>query len=242
MLKTDLHIHTKEDLFDGFISHSAKDLIKFAAKKKFDVLSVTNHDGLFYNSDLVGYAKKKGILLIPGVEFTIEGKHVLVHNIDKKNFDKIIKKPTFDSLVSLKEKIGDQILITAPHPFFPGGNTLGNRLVENIKLFDAIEYSHFYFNMINFNKKASCVAARNKIPLLGTSDAHTLMQMDYTFTNLDCDKNIDSIIGVFKKNKLDKIKLITRPFPKHKIALVLGRMVLDDGFRMIRNIQRNVYK
>jgi len=65
-LKTDLHIHTAEDPRDN-ISYSARDMIDRAGELGFDVLSITNHNVVTYDEDLAAYAKKKGILLIPGI-------------------------------------------------------------------------------------------------------------------------------------------------------------------------------
>ena len=63
-LKVDLHTHTSEDLQDR-ISYNAFQLIDKAALKGFDALAITNHDFVLYNDELVEYAEKKGILLIP---------------------------------------------------------------------------------------------------------------------------------------------------------------------------------
>lgn len=67
MLKTDLHLHTKEDPFDkDHITYSAKALIAHAAELNFDVISITNHNRVTYSKKLKDYAGSKGILLIPG--------------------------------------------------------------------------------------------------------------------------------------------------------------------------------
>ena len=79
MLKADFHIHSNEDKRD-LIAYSAREFIDAAAEKKFDVLALTNHDIFTYSQELSDYAAEKGILLIPGIESTIEGKHVVILN------------------------------------------------------------------------------------------------------------------------------------------------------------------
>ena len=225
MLKTDLHIHTSEDQYDHYIRYDAKAMIRAMAKKGFEVLSVTNHNNIYFNKEIKDYAKKKGVLLIPGVELTLEESHVLVHNVtneDVKNVRKI------KDLWKIKSP---EILITAPHPFFPGKRAMKEKLLENINLFDAIEYSHFYFNMINFNKKAVKVASRFEKPLIGTSDAHFLMQTGYTYSLIDGEKSVQGVIDAIRKQK---VKVVTKPFPKMKIGFVLGTIMTSSVLRKLK--------
>jgi len=191
MLKADFHLHTKEDKEDN-IAHSAKELIKLAAKQKFSVLSFTFHNYLFYPKDLSQFAKKHNITLIPGAELTIAGKHVLVHGI--KTLPKITRLHDL-------EEIKDHTIITAPHPFFPTVNALGNQLIEHINLFDNIEYTARYNHLINFNRKAVSIAKKYSKPLLGNSDCHHLNYFGYTFTNIAADNNLNSIIDSLKSGK-----------------------------------------
>jgi len=79
-LKADLHLHTREA--EPFIAFDAYGLIDRAAREGFQVLSITNHDTLTFSDRLAAYARARGILLIPGAEATIEGRHVLLYNID----------------------------------------------------------------------------------------------------------------------------------------------------------------
>lgn len=79
-LKADLHPHTREG--EAFIAWQARDLIDRAAREGFQVLSITNHDRLTFSQELAAYARERGILLIPGVEATLEGRHVLLYVLD----------------------------------------------------------------------------------------------------------------------------------------------------------------
>ncbi|HLC63137.1 MAG TPA: PHP-associated domain-containing protein [Candidatus Nanoarchaeia archaeon] len=200
MLKADLHLHAGEDKQDR-IKYSAKDLIRLAAKKKFDVLSLTFHDVFYYPRDLISFAKNRNILLIPGTELTIHGKHVLIHGIKTM--------PKIKELQDL-EKIKDSIVITAPHPYFPTSTALKEQLITNIKLFDNIEYTARYSNLLNFNKKAEKTALEYKKPLLGNSDCHHFTYFGYTFTNLEANSDVNSVIDALKKGKF---KMKTNPLP-----------------------------
>ena len=59
MLKAQLHIHSGEDPQDG-LHYKAKDVIDMAKKLNFDVISFTFHNTLFYNQEIINYAKNNG--------------------------------------------------------------------------------------------------------------------------------------------------------------------------------------
>lgn len=218
MLKADLHLHAEEDKHHK-IKYDSKELIDYAAKKGFEVLALTFHRDVYYNEYLKEYAKNKNILLIPGVEKLIEGKEVLIYNISRTESDKL---KTFDDIRNLKEK--KDILVIAPHPYFKIWNCLGKKLVENIDLFDAIEYSHFYLPFFNLNKKAVEVAKKFSKPLIGTSDAHNLFQIGMTYSLVDSEKNIESF---FKAIKNGKTELKTKPVSLKYFIWRSFKMALD---------------
>lgn len=201
-LKADLHLHTKEDLQDS-VKYGGRELIDQACLKGFDVLAITNHDQVTYDNYLAEYAKERGILLIPGAEATIGKKHVLLLNMDY-SFHRI---KTFDDLKQLKDGNG---LIIAPHPFFPSFTSLNSKLEKHLDIFDAIEYSHFYLEKINFNKKAEGLAKKFSLPLIGTSDAHFLWQIGTTYSFIEAEKDLESVIAAIKQRK---IEVVTEPLP-----------------------------
>ncbi len=220
MLKTDLHLHSREDSRDR-IKYNYKQAIDHAAENGFDVISFCFHHRFFYPKKAREYAKKNGILLLPGVEAYIEKKEVLIYNITELELEKL---KTFDDLRAIRNK-KKNILIMAPHPFYPKKKCLFDALEKNIDLFDAIEFSHFYIKGFNFfNNKARKIAKKYKLPMVGTSDMHHLYQMGYTYTLIDAEKNIESVLKAIKKGFL---LIKTRPIPWWRavlrgILIVLG--------------------
>ncbi|MFC1690647.1 PHP domain-containing protein [Nanoarchaeota archaeon] len=228
MLKADLHLHTKEDPLDKLkIDYTAKELIDYMKKLDFDVIAITNHNSIFYNKKIKEYAKKKGILLIPGVEATIEGKHILIYNPSLK--EKLPK--TFSELEKYKRKNKKSVIVAA-HPFFPMPQLYFHNLEKYIELFDAVEYSHFYTKRINFNKRAVKIAKKHNKPFLGTSDAHFLDKVGTTYSLLKCQKTKASVLEAIKKGNLT---IITEPIRFLDFATRLTRSNL-------RHISRNIYK
>src|SRR2546430_1699689 len=110
-LRADLHLHTREG--ERFIAYDARELVDRAAHSGFQVLSITNHNTVTFSAHLQGYAQERGILLIPGIEATIEGKHVLLYSID-------VSPERIRTFADLRRLRRPEWLVVAPHPFFPG--------------------------------------------------------------------------------------------------------------------------
>ena len=215
MLKADLHLHSNEDNEDSWVEYDSKELIDKAAELGFEVLSFTFHDQYYYPEKIIKYANNKGIILIQGVEKTIKGKHVLVYNITEEEFNSL------NDFEDLKKLNGNSIII-APHPFFITGTCLKSELIKNIDVFHGIEYSHFYNHIVNFNKKAVKVSKEYNKTLIGTSDTHKLYQFNKTYSLIDSNKDINSIIRAIKENK---VILETKPlnlflFLRHSLFIV----------------------
>jgi hypothetical protein len=167
-----------------------------------------------FNQDLYSYAQERGILLIPGIELTIQKRHVLVLNPPphKKCLD-------FFSLSKLHRP---ETLIIAPHPYFPGTYSLNGYLLKHRTLFDALEYCHFYSPMINFNQRAVEVSQFFGLPLVGNSDAHFLSQLGTTYSLIYAEKNLDAIFAAIRQNK---IKVATRPLKHLEMGAIANRFL-----------------
>jgi len=226
MLKSDFHIHTGEDPYD-IIKYSAKDIINHAAKLGFEVLAITNHHKIHYNKGLSDYARKKGILLIPGVETHLGGGEILLLNVKKPGI--------LNDFYDLEKLRDENAVIIAPHPFYPLNSCLGKKLLENINYFDGIEYSHFYLNKFNFfNAKAVKIANKHSKTIIGTSDAHRLYQFGYTYSLVDCDKNIDSILEAIRKGK---VKISTNRLPLISLSKIFFNIFSSGIRRRIYNVK-----
>jgi len=207
LLKIDFHIHTMEDE-DNHIDYTSYELIDQAAALSFDAIAITNHDLMIYDEKLVTYAKEKGVILFPGVERSIDHKHVLLIN-----FSEIESLNTYETIQKAKN---DDNLVIAPHPFFPGMQSLGKDMYSQSKLFDAIEFCHFYNPRLNFNREAIRYAKQYSLPLIGGSDAHVREQFGRCYSLVKSEKNKIAIIKAIKKGH---VQVVAPP-------LRLGKMIL----------------
>lgn len=208
MLKVDLHLHTSEDPYHGFIQYTAKELIECMADLGYDVIAITNHGTVTYCEELAEFAKEKGILLIPGSEIVIEKKEVIVLNVRDTEG---IKK--FSDLENLKDA-----LVIAPHPFYPKRRCLRKKLIKHISLFDAIEFCYYKNFMNPFNKKAIRTAYEYNKTIMGVSDAHVLLQLNHTYSLIDSEKDVLSIIGAVKQGK---VEVVTNPLSYFKLVKLM---------------------
>ena len=55
-----------------------------------------------------------------------------------------------------------------------------------------------YFRFIDFNRKAKKVAKRFDLPLVGSSDTHSLRQLGSTYSLINAEKKVDSVIKAIK--------------------------------------------
>jgi len=229
LLKIDFHIHTMEDT-DNFIDYNAYDLIDRAAKLSFDAIAITNHDTIIYDERLVAYAKKKGIILFPGVERSIDHKHVLLIN-----FCEIKSLNTYDAIQKAKT---DDNLVIAPHPFFPGMQSLGKDMYSQSTLFDAIEFCHFYNPRLDFNREAMRYAKQYGLPLIGGSDAHVQEQFGRCYSLVKSEKNKNAIIRAIKKGH---VQVVAPPLSLGKmiriyLSILSNKPSLKRAFIRVRGI------
>ncbi len=197
-----LHLHTNDDPRDK-IRYSFTEALDESLKNGIKITAITCHDKFIDYQEYKDEAAKRGMLLIPGIEKTIKNFHVLILNCDKKIEE-------VDTLEKLREyKISNpKILIIAPHPFVFIAS-IGNKLIKNHDIFDAIELTWFYSESYNTNKKAMKVANLFNLPFIASSDAHVLNMINICYSEIEVE-NL-TIESVFKSIRNNNFRNITRP-------------------------------
>ncbi len=217
-LKLNFHLHTGQDPIDA-VRHSEHQLIDEAARLGYDVLSITCHNALIFSEDLKQYAEKKGILLIPGIEKSIQRKHVLIINAT-------VEAQKIQSFEDLREyrKNHPECLTIAAHPYYLGPISLKKNLEKHIDLFDAVEYSWYHSKRLNGpNRKATKSAEKYGKPMLGTADNHILKYVNYTYSQVRAEKNVESI---FKAIKANDIEIVSHDLPWWKLGTIITYMLM----------------
>jgi hypothetical protein len=218
MLKVELHTHTADDPVDR-IPHTVTQLIDRAAALGYHALAVTLHERQLDVRPFAGYAADRGIVLIPGMERSIEGRHTLLLNFRSGAED----VRTFDDLARLKRR--QPGLVVAPHPFFPAPSCLGNRLDRHASLFDAVERNAMFTASLDFNRRAEQWAASHGKPVVGNCDVHRLRQLGTTYSIVDAEPHPDSICAAIAAGR---VSVESRPLTWFEVTRTLGPMVISD--------------
>jgi predicted metal-dependent phosphoesterase TrpH len=218
MLKVELHTHTADDPVDR-IPHTSRQLIDRAATLGYQALAITLHDRQLDIEHLKPYAAERGIVLIPGVERSIAGRHVLLLNF-RNGADEV---RTFEDLARLRQRAAG--LVIAPHPFFPAPTCLWGDLERHHQLFDAVEYNAMFTRWINFNGRAERWALRYGKPLVGNGDVHRLRQLGTTYSLVDAEPNPDAICAAIAGGR---VRVESRPLNIADAIGVMNSLIVHD--------------
>jgi predicted metal-dependent phosphoesterase TrpH len=219
VLKVELHTHTADDPRD-VIPYTSAELIDRAAELGFQALAITLHDKQLDLRWLRGYAADRGVVLIPGIERTIEGKHVLLLNFTS-GADSV---RTFVDLQRLKARQRGGLVI-APHPYFPGTSCLGRLLDDHAALFDAVEWNAMFTRRINFNVRAARWAARHAKPMVGNGDVHRLSQLGTTWSLVDAEPDAGAICRAIAAGR---VRVDAHPISFITAATTMGSLLIED--------------
>ncbi len=142
-----------------------------------------------------------GILLIPAAEMRLEGADVILLNVEAREVEGL---RTLDDLAALRARRGPSLFTIAPHPFYVLGGSIGDKLIEKIDCFDAIELCHFWTRLFNPNRRAVKIAERFQKPLIATSDAHRLHAFGSNYTSLPrpAELTVENVIAALRSGPL----------------------------------------
>ena len=215
MLKVDLHTHTADDPSDR-IPYQTHEMLHRAAELGFDCLAITLHERQLDPEPFGSYAASLGIVLIPGIERTIEGRHVLLLNYSRA----AESIGSFDALARLRERERGRVI--APHPFFPALSALRGALTRHAPLFDAVEWNGMFTRALNFNAPAERWARRHGKPLVGNGDVHRLEQLGKTYSLVDADPSPESICEAIAAGR---VRVVATPHSTFTAARLMADLV-----------------
>jgi len=180
-MKVDFHVHTNRSI-DAV--HSPRLMVKGAKKTGLDAIVITDHNRLFPKREAQHLTKEFGILVIPGIEggnIAVQ-KHWIALGVEKQ-----ITMCRIDSILSFIKNEGG--LSIAPHPQARLGYADYTELG-----FDAVE-------SLNGCEPDSNQRVKNSshIPEVGGSDAHALPMLGYTWTRINADATVESILEAVRK-------------------------------------------
>jgi predicted metal-dependent phosphoesterase TrpH len=183
-LKIDLHVHT-------CYSHDAvttlKEVVTYSKKRGLDGVAITDHDTLLGALKLL---QKNEILVIPGIEITALGGHVIALNITKL----IPPKLDLSETVWRIHEAGG--IAVAAHPVSIYKSTFSQQITS----YDAIEVINSAavpFSLSTYLSRK--LATRLNLPQTAGSDSHYAPEIGAAYTIIEADPDIDEIIQAIKR-------------------------------------------
>lgn len=226
MIKIDFHMHTGDDPFDG-LPYRATELIDKAVALQYAAIAITLHEKVFDDPRVFDYARERGVLLIQSVEWNFHDRDVLLINITPADAARL---KTFDDLRAYRRERGDDLLVIAPHPFYPAGHSLRKELERNIDLFDAIEIAGMRFSWFDyFNNRARAAAARHGKPLIANSDSHGLWMFGRHYTLVEAESTPVSIFNAIRQGKTQLVSPPVTPWDSLRMLVIEKLTVRKQG-------------
>lgn len=188
-LKIDFHVHTIYS-HDGLISF--KQLARQIRKTGLDGVAITDHDTIKGALTFLEKSKSYDFLIIPGVEITARGAHIVALNV----YEDISAGLSIEETVELVHEAGGLAVLAHPITIHKGVK----RLLRG-EIFDAVEVinaSSFPFLFSVSRSKA--FAKKFGLVEVAGSDAHYFEEVGSAYTLVNSNLSIESVIEAIRKN------------------------------------------
>lgn len=194
MLKLDGHIHSK---YSSDSIAKISDIIESATRKNLDIIAISDHNTVEGSKVAIENNKdNEDLLIIPSIEISSKYGHILGLGCSEIVEKGLTSEETID-------KIHDQGGIAViPHPFCFYRHGLLHKLDSHRMKFDAIETKNARYIVGYCNRKAKKLSEKNNIPGMGSSDAHFPKFIGDCYSEIECEKDIDSVLKAIRKGKV----------------------------------------
>ena len=192
MLKMDSHIHSE---YSPDSNSKIDDILDTAQKRDIDIIAISDHNTVDGTSEVMAKTRNTDILAIPSIEISSANGHILGFGCEENVPRDLTPQDTIDRIHDL----GGLAII--PHPFcFYRHGLLCKSDYNELKI-DAIETKNARFIIGYCNNKAKNLSKNENIPGLGASDAHYWKFVGDCYSEIDCEKDIDSVLKAIRKGK-----------------------------------------
>jgi predicted metal-dependent phosphoesterase TrpH len=230
--RVELHSHCQGDPVDTDIGHTIFEHIDQAQKIKLDAIAVTWHRKICFHPEAAAYARERDILLISGMEAEVDRRHLVVLNLNEGDLP---VEPTWDEIRTLRAR-KPEVLMMAPHPFYPHPSCLGDRIDAHLDCIDAVEWCVFHVKWLpgrlNPNLRAARWAHRHGKPLIACSDAHSLAAIGRNISTVEADALTPE--ALFAAIRAGRVSF-------HRQALNFGQFIYHTG-NIVASQPRHIHR
>ena len=208
---------------DRYLSHSIFEHIDRAKEVGLDAIAVTWHRKVCASPEAFAYARERGILLIPGMEAEVDRRHLVVLNLAEGDLP---PEPTWNQVRAMRLRKPD-VLVLAPHPFYPHPSCLGQSMEAHADCIDAVEWCYIHVgwlpHRVNPNLRAARWAHRHGKTLVATSDAHSLRAIGRNISTVEADElTAESLFAGIRAGRVSF----------HRASMPLAPLVYETGKAM----------
>lgn len=188
---------------DKHLGHTIFEHIDRAKEVGLDAIAVTWHRKICADPEAYAYARQRDILLIPGMEADVEGRHLVVLNVTEGDLS---GEPSWADIRALRTR-KPEVLMLAPHPFYPHPTCLGKEIHNHIDCIDAVEWCMIHVKWlpkrISPNLRAARWAQKHGKTLVACSDAHTLNAIGKNASTVEADaRTVEAIFAGIRAGRV----------------------------------------
>ena len=190
-LRLDLHLHTTKSVDS---SVRLEDAVRKAKQHGLDGFAVTDHDLLAEIP--MGLPEDSGLIIVPGMEISADGAHVLAFDIQEP----IPMKLTIPETVDRIHAQGGIAVIAHPYSVF---RTWVNSTEIEGAGFDCVEVINAHQFPFGYTlAKNRGLAERLGLPQTGGSDAHTPRTVGRAYTIFESDsRDVEGVLGALREGR-----------------------------------------
>jgi len=191
----ELHTHThhsrqKKVPIEGL--NSPEEMVRHAKKIGLGAIAITDHDQIKGAIEAKRFAKKYGMIVIPGEEVSTESGHMLCLGINE------FVEPGMSVEESIDAVHDQGGIAIGDHPFDIKGEGIGALAAKTdaVEIFNAINVERFS------NNRAKKFASLHGMPVVAGSDAHCIEMLGHGVNEINAD-SVDSILKAIKKGRVE---------------------------------------
>jgi predicted metal-dependent phosphoesterase TrpH len=238
--RVELHSHCQGDPVDTYLSHTLFEHIDRAKEVGLDAIAVTWHQRICADPEAIAYARQRNLLLIPGMEAEIDQRHLVVLNLAEGDLP---GETTWDEIRALRAR-KPQVLVIAPHPFYPHPTCLGRSMNDNPDCIDAVEWCqlhvHWLPGRVNPNLRAERWAHRHGKPMIACSDAHSLSTIGRNASSVEADDLTPE--ALFAAIRAGRISFHRHSLPLAPLVYETGKTIIAQPRHLGRWVRRRFAK
>ncbi|WP_407414536.1 CehA/McbA family metallohydrolase [Methanobrevibacter sp.] len=196
MYKMDSHIHSE---YSPDSKAKLKDIFKVAKNRNIDIIAISDHNTVDGSKEARRLTKNDDLLVIPSIEISALEGHILGFGCEEH-----IKRdlPASETIDLIHDQGGLAII---PHPYcFYRHGLLCKADYEDLKI-DAIETKNARFIVGYCNNKGKNLSKKENLPGLGASDAHYYKFVGDCYSEIECEKDVDSVLKSIKKGRVEAL-------------------------------------